>query len=146
MEVTHWAGRAGFRPTASVLRLPQDVLLEISCLLDVPALLALRQVCRLLSTLTREPVIFIRLLSTSRIPALPRPVPAHLAPSPEHRVTHACRLHKNWDLAALPVTVRTVRTQAAPKRLALPRAPPPPKRVTPPAEVLAAPLPYHLPP
>lgn len=39
-----WAGRAGWRRPASVLRLPQDVLLEIACLLDVWALLSLRQV------------------------------------------------------------------------------------------------------
>lgn len=39
-----WAGRAGWMCPASVLRLPQDVLLEIACLLDIWALLSLRQV------------------------------------------------------------------------------------------------------
>ncbi|KAG9082965.1 hypothetical protein FRC06_004757, partial [Ceratobasidium sp. 370] len=144
---THWAGRAGFRHNSSVLRLPHDVLLEVACLLDVPTLLALRQVCRLLSTLTREPVIFVRLLASTRVPPLPRPLPASLAPSPEQRVVRACRLHKNWDLAALPVTVRTTRAHAVPNRASVPRVLPPPKPAAPPAEPpLAAPLPYHLPP
>ncbi|QRW09170.1 hypothetical protein RhiLY_08169 [Ceratobasidium sp. AG-Ba] len=149
VEHTHWAGRAGF-PTAGVLRLPHDVLVEVACLLDVPALLSLRQACRVLSVLTREPVIFVRLQASTRIPPLPKPLPASLAPSPEQRVLQACRLHKNWDLAAFPVTVRTVVANRAPvmhPSVLPPLAKPVTTQVVPPVDPpLAAPLPYHLPP
>ncbi|KAG8732325.1 hypothetical protein FRC10_001010 [Ceratobasidium sp. 414] len=145
---TPWAGRAGFRSNAGVLRLPHDVLLEVACLLEVPTLLALRQVCRLLSTLTREPVIFVRLLASARVPPLPRLLPANLAPSPEQRVVHACRLYKNWDLAALPATVRAARAHAVPNRAPVPRAmlAPKPAAALSAEPLLTAPLPYHLPP
>ncbi|KAF8600919.1 hypothetical protein BDV93DRAFT_608490 [Ceratobasidium sp. AG-I] len=143
-----WAGRAGWRRPASVLRLPQDVLLEIACLLDIWALLSLRQVCRVLCALSHEPVIFLRLLVGGWLPpvaprlALPSP-----CLSPEERVLRACRLHRNWDLAAFPVTFRTAHSSAlarrtpAPKPMSTTSASPPSDDANP-----IVPLPYHLPP
>ncbi|KAB5594567.1 Trimethylamine-N-oxide reductase [Ceratobasidium theobromae] len=125
-------GHFGWRP--AVLRLSHDVLVEIATLLDLVSLLALRQVCRSFNAIARENVVFVRLLMRLDGPPIaPRPPPPVMGLSPEERVVGAYRLHKNWDLAALPATVRT----SIPVQL--PVAPPP-------SAIRTAPLPYHLPP
>lgn len=125
---------------AHVLRLSHDVLLEIASLLDLASLLALRRVCRALSAITHENVLFVRLLVRYGPPIAPQLPIGPL--SPEQRVISAHRLYKNWDLAALPVTVRTVRNDAIVTRIRRPV----PQMVPLIAQPIAAPLPYHLPP
>ncbi|CAE6507227.1 unnamed protein product [Rhizoctonia solani] len=137
-DVQHhpWAGRIGWPVRAALLRLSHDVLLEIVSLLDVYSILSVRQVCRALSAITRENIIFIRLLKRP----FPPPVPAS---SPEERVIRTHRLHKNWDLAGLPVTVRTSRGDTVGPRIIRRQFEP----VQAPIPVgVRPPLAYHLPP
>ncbi|KAG8763323.1 hypothetical protein FRC11_004755 [Ceratobasidium sp. 423] len=135
-DVQHpWAERDGWPVRTTLLRLSHDVLLEVVCLLDLGSLLSVRQVCRVLSAITRENIIFIRLLKRP----FPPPVPA---PTPEERVIRTHRLHKNWDLAALPVTVRTSRGDTVAARVTRRLVEP----VQAPTPAAAPPLAYHLPP
>ncbi|KAF8753719.1 Exocyst component 84 C-terminal [Rhizoctonia solani] len=115
-DVQHWGGRVGWQARPGLLLLSHDVLLEVVSLLDVRSLLSVRQVCRVLNAITHENIIFVRLLKQP----LPPSVPGSCA---EESVMRTHRLHKNWDLAALPIT----------------HAPPP-------QAPSAPPLAYHLPP
>ncbi|CAE6466456.1 unnamed protein product [Rhizoctonia solani] len=134
-DVQHWTGRAGWQPRPAVLRLSHDVLLEIVSLLDVSSLLSVRQVCRVLNAITRENIIFVRLVK--------RPFPPHVpALCAEESVVRAHRLHKNWDLAALPITVRTTRGDAVSPLVTRRQIEHAPVPVAP----SAPPLAYHLPP
>ncbi|CAE6455133.1 unnamed protein product [Rhizoctonia solani] len=129
-----WTGRAGWPVRPTLLRVSHDVLLEIVCLLDVYSLLSMRRVCRMLSAITRENIIFMRLLKRP----FPPPVPGS---SPEERVIRTYRLHKNWDLAALPITARTHRGDTV-TRIARRQFEP----IQAPVPIAAPPLAYHLPP
>ncbi|KAG9098828.1 hypothetical protein FRC06_005919 [Ceratobasidium sp. 370] len=79
---TNWASHTSFWSNAGVLCLPHDVQLEVACLLDVPALLTLRQVCRLLSTLTRPGGESRRLHKCSAAPSSSPSPRAHPRESP----------------------------------------------------------------
>ncbi|CAE6540651.1 unnamed protein product [Rhizoctonia solani] len=94
--------------------------------------LTLTPVCRVLSAISRENIIFVRLLKC----AFPPPVPGSC---PEERVIRTHRLYKNWDLAALPVTVRTNTVSRVSRRQPEPIVAPSPVAAPPP-------LAYHLPP
>ncbi|CAE6334639.1 unnamed protein product [Rhizoctonia solani] len=134
-DVQHWAGRPGWQLQPAILRLSHDILLEVVSLLDVPSLLSVRQACRLLNAVTRENIIFVRLLKCP----FPPPVPASCA---EESVVRGHRLHKNWDLAALPIAVRTARGDAVAPRVTRRQI----EQVPAPVAPSAPPLAYHLPP
>ncbi|CUA67437.1 Trimethylamine-N-oxide reductase [Rhizoctonia solani] len=133
-----WAGRDGWPVRPTLLRVSHDVLLEIMCLLDIYSILSLRRACRVLSAISRDNIIFVRLLKRP----FPPPVPGSC---PEERVIRTHRLHKNWDLAALPVTARTHRGDTVTRVTRRPIEPPEPPEA--PVPVAAPPpLAYHLPP
>ncbi|QRW22203.1 hypothetical protein RhiXN_09790 [Rhizoctonia solani] len=134
-DVQHWGGRVGWQARPGLLLLSHDVLLEVVSLLDVRSLLSVRQVCRVLNAITHENIIFVRLLKQP----LPPSVPGSCA---EESVMRTHRLHKNWDLAALPITVRTTRSDAVAPRVTRRQT----EHAPPPQAPSAPPLAYHLPP